>query len=191
MDTLVSEEVRIVGPDGEKVDVMTFRGGYERDIKEFVERTPELQSAIEAEDDDAVETIVNEHFYHRPKMYYSPDKLVISYGVPATTPAFVYGAVGKRPLPTRDAIVTDTVDSIAARFNLRYNEQKWLDATTQLLAEDSSALRRFMANDITIFTANQFRTLGGLDALTRFEQRDAVFDALRQSTLVRQSMLAV
>jgi type I restriction enzyme R subunit len=191
VDTLVSEEVRIVGPDGEKVDVMTFRGGYERDIKEFVERTPELQSAIEAEDDDAVETIVNERFYHRPKMYYSPDKLVISYGVPATTPAFVYGAVGKRPLPTRDAIVTDTVDSIAARFNLRYNEQKWLDATTQLLAEDSSALRRFMANDITIFTANQFRTLGGLDALTRFEQRDAVFDALRQSTLVRQSMLAV
>jgi len=190
VDTLVSEEVRIVGPDGEKVDVMTFRGGYERDIREFVDNTPELQAAIEAEDDDAVETIVNERFFHRPKMYYSPDKLVLSYGVPATTPAFVYGAVGKRPLPTRDAIVTDTVDSIAARFNLRYNEQKWLDATTQLLAEDSSALRRFMADDITIFTANQFRTLGGLDALTRFEQRDAVFEALRQSTLVRQSMLA-
>lgn len=190
VDTLVSEEVRIVGPDGEKVDVMTFRGGYERDIREFVDNTPELQAAIEAEDDDAVETIVNERFFHRPKMYYSPDKLVLSYGVPATTPAFVYGAVGKRQLPTRDAIVTDTVDSIAARFNLRYNEQKWLDATTQLLAEDATALRRFMADDITIFTANQFRTLGGLDALTRFEQRDAVFEALRQSTLVRQSMLA-
>jgi len=190
VDTLVSEEVRIVGPDGEKVDVMTFRGGYERDIREFVDNTPELQAAIEAEDDDAVETIVNERFFHRPKMYYSPDKLVLSYGVPATTPAFVYGALGKRPLPTRDAIVADTVDSIAARFNLRYNEQKWLDATTQLLAEDASALRRFMADDITIFTANQFRTLGGLDALTRFEQRDAVFEALRQSTLVRQSMLA-
>lgn len=190
VDTLVSEEVRIVGPDGEKVDVMTFRGGYERDIREFVGRTPELQAAIEAEDDDAVETIVNEGFFHRPKMFYSPDKLVISYGVPATTPAFVYSAVGKRPLPTRDAIVADTVDSIAARFNLRYNEQKWLDATTQLLAEDTSALRRFMADDITIFTANQFRTLGGLDALRRFDQREAVFEALRQSTLVRQSMLA-
>ncbi len=189
VDTLVSEEIRIIGPDGEKVDVMTFRGGYERDIKEFVENTPELQAAIEAEDDDAIETIVNKRFFHRPKMYYSPDKLVISYGVPATTPAFVYGAVGKKPLPTRDAIVADTVDSIAARFNLRYNEQKWLDATTQLLAEDTSALRRFMANDITLFTANQFRTLGGLDALTRFDQRDAVFDALRQSTLVQQSML--
>src|SRR5207248_508697 len=30
-DTLVSREVRIVGPDGEKVDVMTFRGSFERD----------------------------------------------------------------------------------------------------------------------------------------------------------------
>ena len=36
-DTVVSrEEVRIVGPNGEKVDVMTFRGSFERDIKEFV-----------------------------------------------------------------------------------------------------------------------------------------------------------
>ena len=46
---------------------MTFRGGYERDIREFVESTPELKAAIEAEDDDAVETIVNERFYHRPE----------------------------------------------------------------------------------------------------------------------------
>ena len=45
-------------------------------------------------------------------------------------------AIGKRPLPSKDDIVSDTVDSIAARFNLRYREQKWLDATTQLLADD-------------------------------------------------------
>ena len=61
-------------------------------------------------------------------MYYSPDKLIRSYGVPAPTPAFVYNAVGKKPLPTKDDIVSDTVDSIAAQFNLRYDEQKWLDA---------------------------------------------------------------
>ena len=36
----------------------------------------------------------------------------------------------------------------------------------------------------------QFRTLGGLDALARFESRDEVFEALRQSTLIRQSLLA-
>jgi len=190
VDTLVSQEIHIVGPDGEKVDVMTFRGGYERDIKEFVEKTPDLKAAVEAEDDDAVETIVNERFYHQPKMYYSPDKLVTSYGVPATTPAFVYNAVGRKPLPTRDAIVADTVDSIAARFNLRYTEQKWLDATTQLLAEDPTALRRFMAGDVTVFTGGQFNLLGGVQALSQFENRDQVFEALRQSTLVRQTQLA-
>ena len=169
---------------------MTFRGGYERDIKEFVEQTPALKAAVEAEDDDAIETILNERFYHRPEMYYSPDKLIISYGVPATTPAFVYNALGRKPLPTREAIITDTVDSIAARFNLRYNEQKWVDATAQLLAEDSMALRRFMAGDMTLFTASQFNQLGGVSALARFEGREQVFEALRQSTLVRQSVLA-
>ena len=97
---MVSEEIRIVGPNGEKVDVMTFRGSFEQDIKEFVEKTPDLKEAVEAEDDDAIETIVNERFYHRPEMFYSPDKLIVSYGVPAPTPAFVYNAVGKKPLPT-------------------------------------------------------------------------------------------
>src|SRR5208282_5701735 len=75
VDTLISREIHVVGPNGEKVDIMTFRGGYERDIRKFVETTPELKTAIEAEDDDAVETIVNERFYHRPEMFYSPDKL--------------------------------------------------------------------------------------------------------------------
>ena len=190
VDTLVSREIHIVGPDGEKVDVMTFRGGYERDIREFVASTPELKAAVEAEDDDAVETIVNKGFYNRPEMFYSPDKLIMSYGVPASTPAFVYNAVGRKPLPTRDTIVSDTVDSIAARFNLRYNEQKWLDATTQLVADDSKSLRKFIDGDMTIFNANQFRTLGGLDALSRFDARENVFEALRQSSLVRQSLLA-
>src|SRR5216684_7335574 len=103
-----------------------------------------MKTAVADEDDDAVETIMNERFFHKPEMYYSPDKLIRSYGVPAPTPAFVYNAVGRKPLPTRDAIVSDAVDSIAARFNLRYNEQKWLDATAQLIAEDSTSLRKFM-----------------------------------------------
>lgn len=190
-DTLVSREVIEVGPNGEKVDVMTFRGSFERDVKDFAERDAEMKTAVADEDDDAVETIMNERFYHKPEMYYSPDKLIRSYGVPAPTPAFVYNAVGKRPLPTKDDIVSDTVDSIAARFNLRYNEQKWLDATTQLLADDPQALTKFIAGDMTLFSASQFNRLGGISALSRFEARDEVFDALRQSILVRQATLAV
>jgi type I restriction enzyme, R subunit len=190
-DTLVSREVVEVGLDGEKVDVMTFRGSFERDMKEFAAKDPEMKAAVADEDDDAVETIMNERFYHKPEMYYSPDRLIRSYGVPAPTAAFVYNAVGKKPLPTKDDIVTDTVDSIAARFNLRYHEQKWLDATTQLLADDPQSLQKFMSGDITIFSASQFNRLGGLSALSRFDAREEVFEALRQSMLVRQSTLAI
>ena len=124
---------------------MTFRGSFERDVKEFAETDPDLKQAVEAEDDDAVETILQERFYHRPEMFYSPDKLIISYGVPAPTPAFVYNALGKRPLPTKDKIVADTVDSIAARFNLRYSDQKWLDATAELVARTPRRSADFLA----------------------------------------------
>jgi type I restriction enzyme R subunit len=190
-DTLISREVVEVGPDGQKVDVMTFRGSFERDVKDFAERDPEMKAALADEDDDAVETIMIERFYNQPKMYYSPDKLIRSYGVPAPTPAFVYNAVGKKPLPTKDEVVSDTVDSIASRFNLRYQEQKWLDATTQLLAEDEGALHKFIGGDMTVFNATQFNRLGGIGALAKFEQRDEVFEALRQSMLVRQIALAL
>jgi len=188
IDRIVSQEVRIVGPNGEKVDVMTFRGSFERDLKEFAETDPDLKEAVETEDDDAIEIILQERFYHRPEMFYAPDKLIISYGVPAPTPAFVYNALGKRPLPTKDKVVADTVDSIAARFNLRYGDQKWLNATAELVSEDSQALSDFLSGRYNrLFERSQFRTLGGLSALARFQERDGVFDALRQSSLVQCS----
>ena len=192
IDRIVSQEVRIVGPNGEKVDVMAFRGSFERDLKEFVDDDPDLKEAVESEDDDAIETILQERFYHRPEMFYAPDKLIVSYGVPAPTAAFVYNALGKRPLPTKDEIIADTVDSIAARFNLRYGDQKWLDATAELISEDLHALSDFIAGRYSkLYERSQFRTLGGLATLSRFTERDQVFEALRQSSLVECSRHAL
>jgi|LQYC01.1.fsa_nt_gi type I restriction enzyme R subunit len=189
-DRVVTQEVRIVGPNGEKVDVMTFRGSFERDIKEFSANDSDLSQAVEVEDDDTIETVMQERFYHKPEMFYSPDKLVVAYDVPAPTPAFVYNALGKKPLPSKDQIVSDTVDSIAARFNLRYNEQKWLSATAEMVADNREALGRFLRGDFAIFKGSRFTLLGGIEALARLTDRDAVFEALRQSSLVRQSTLA-
>ena len=89
----------------------------------------------------------------------------------------------------KDEIVGDTEDSIAARFNLRYQDQKWVSTTVNLIADDPTALKRFLEGDISVFTSGQFTQLGGLPALARFAEREAVFEALRQSTLVRQTQL--
>lgn len=189
-DTLVSQEVRMVGPDGEKVDVMTFRGAFERDLQTFAEANPDLRQAVDTEDDDAIETILQERFYYRPSWFYAPDKLMVSYGVPAQTPAFVYNVLGKRPLPSKDQVIADTVDSLAARFNLRYHEQKILNATVELVAEDPEALEDFVDGRYTrLFQRSQFRTLGGLSAVARLADRDPLFDALRQSSLVACSRM--
>ena len=189
-DRVITQEVRIVGPNGEKVDVMTFRGSFERDLKDFANVDPDLTQAVETEDDDAIETAMQERFYHKPEMYYSPDKLIVAYGVPAPTPAFVYNALGKKRLPTKDQVITDTVDSIAARFNLRYSEQKWLNATASLIADDPQALDHFLRGDFSIFGQSRFTRLGGIEMLTKFTNRDAVFEALRESSLARHSSLA-
>jgi len=188
VDNVVSTEIHIVGPDGEKVDVMTFRGAFERDLKDFAQKSPEFQQAVENEDDDTVETILNEQFFHKPEWYYSPDKLVQSYRVPAPTSGFVYHALGKKLLPTIEQIVNDTIDSLAARFNLRYSEQKWLQALARLVVDDPEARQQFLEDDPTIFTRAQFRQLGDVQTLRKFTEREQVFEALRQSTIIRQSI---
>jgi type I restriction enzyme R subunit len=190
-DTMLTQEIRIVGPDGEKVDVMTFRGSFEKDIKAFAERNPDFRQAVEDEDDDAVETIVQERFYHRPEHFYSPDKLVVSYGVPASTPAFVYEALGKRDLPSKETVIADTVDSIAARYNLRYDEQKWLRATALLIADDPRSFREFDEGKYAaLCNRSQFQRIGGVGALTRFTNRNAVWESLRQSPFVQATRQA-
>jgi hypothetical protein len=188
IDTIVSKEIYLVGPNGEKVDQMTFRGSFERDVAAFAQADPEFRQAVETEDDDAVETILQERFFHKPEMYYSPDKLVLSYGVPAPTPSFAYHALGIKPLPTKDRVVQDTVDSLAARFNLRYSEQLWLTALAMMVVDDPDARAKFLQDDPTLFMAGQFTQMGGVSALTRFTERASVFEALRQSSLVRQAV---
>ena len=161
-DSIVSQEVRIVGPNGEKVDVMTFRGSFERDIKEFVENDTDLQLAVATEDDDAIETILQERFYHRPEMFYTPDKLSRFVRRTCANPSFrLQRARAKGRCLHEDDVVADTVDSIAARFNLRYGDQKWLSATAQLVADDTRCPSRLLAGRYTnLFERSQFRLLG-------------------------------
>jgi type I restriction enzyme R subunit len=66
IDILASREVIEVGVEGEKVDVMTFRGSFEQDVRKFAEQDADMQAAIADEDDDVVETLMNERFYHQP-----------------------------------------------------------------------------------------------------------------------------
>ncbi len=191
-DRIVSNEIRLIGPNGEKVDAMTFRGNFERDIVEFSQDAPDLHDAIEQEDDDGIESILQERFYHQPAMYYTPDKLVVSYGLPVSSATFVYAALGRRPLPTRELLQDDLISSISSRFELSFERVKWLRALTDLIVDDPVALRDFLsARYAQLFSRSQFRTLGGLDSLTRFHDREEVFEALRESPVIESSRLAL
>ena len=45
-DIVVSREVMEIGEGGEKVDVMTFRGSFERDVKEFAATDAQMNAAV-------------------------------------------------------------------------------------------------------------------------------------------------
>jgi len=188
-DIIVSEEDHVVGPEGEKVDVMTYRGRFEKELSEFAQSSPDLLAAIEEEDDDAIEEILNERFLFRPEDYFSTDKLTKAYGVPATIASFIYSVFGKKPLPTKRDLSKDTASSISSMYGLSYEQERWLETTANLIIDDTTALERFLDNDLAnVFQGPQFSQLGGIATLRNFQNRDLVFDSLRNSALIQQTV---
>ena len=188
-DIIVSAKDHVVGPEGEKVDVMTYRGRFEKQLSEFAEASPDLMVAIEEEDDDVIEEILNERFFYRPEDYFSADKLTKAYGVPASIASFIYSALGKKPLPTKRDLSKDTASSISSMYGLSYEQERWLETTANLIIDDTNALDSFLDNDlVSVFQGPQFSQLGGIATLRNFQNRDQVFDSLRNSTLVQQTV---
>jgi len=190
-DIIISEANHIVGAEGEKVDVMTYRGMFEKELSDFAASSPDLQAAVLEEDDDTIEEILNEQFLYRPENYFSADKLMKAYGVPAPIAGFIYSVLGKKPLPTKREMSRDTASSLSSLYGLSYEQERWMETTTNLLIDDTEALGNFIEGDLVkVFQGPQFAHLGGIATLRNFRNRDIVFDSLRNSALVQQAVKA-
>lgn len=185
-DELLSEECKIIGPEGEKVDVLTFRGSFEQDIQEFSQKDTEFNQAVQSEDDDRVEEILHERFFNRPDMFYTPSKLLFSYGVPGTTADFVYHALKKRELRSPLELLEEYGNSLASKNNFTYSESKWVDALVQAIGDNTDDLDRFLSEDPTLFERGQFRSLGGINRLKRAPKILAAIEELRGSQIIRK-----
>lgn len=191
MDIIISEENHIVGPEGEKVDVMTYRGRFEKELSVFAQSSPDLLTAVDEEDDDTIEEILNERFLFRPESYFSAEKLMKAYGIPATIAGFIYSVLGKKSLPTKRDLSKDTASSLSSLYDLSYEQERWLETTANLLIDDPRALDSFIKDDLaSVFQGPQFAQLGGIATLRNFQNRELVFDSLRNSVLVQQAVKA-
>jgi hypothetical protein len=83
--------------------------------------------------------------------------------------------------------------SANALIRARRNSSSAPKATLNSLLEVSTELSSIecLRKSATLFNSSQFNKLGGVQALAQFEKRDDVFESLRQSMLVRQSLLTV
>ena len=139
-----------------------------------------------------IEEIMNEQFLNKPEDYFSIGKLIKAYDTPSVISGFIYSALGKKPLPTKSELSKDTSSSISSMFQLSYEEERWVETTTNLITNDSEALQNFINDDlVSVFSRPQFTQLGGISTLRNFNNREQVFDALKDSVLVRQSAKGV
>ena len=125
---------------------MTFRGSFERDLHDFAQRDPDFQRSRGGR-----RRRCDRNHPERALLPQARDVLLARQAgalvrcARADAGLRLQCARQEAAAHEGSSCVGDTVDSIAARFNLRYNEQKWLNATAQLVADDASALQRFVA----------------------------------------------
>ena len=189
-DYVVDENQIIVGPEGEKIDVMTYRARFEDSIKNLIDIDPELREATDEEDFEKIEEILNRDFLNRPKEYFSEEKLMKAYDVPATLLDFILSAIGKKNLPTKTDISSQTASSLGSRFNLSYEHKRWIETTVNLLLEDTDSMKKFISEDyINLFNNSQFLQLGGINSVKNdFEKIREVLEALRESTIIQKTI---
>ena len=74
-------------------------------------------------------------------------------------------------------------------YGLSYEQERWLETTANLIVDDRDALEKFLDNDLAgVFQGPQFSQLGGIATLRNFQNRDLVFDSLRNSALIQQTV---
>lgn len=181
-DVIAYENLKTIGPNGEKVDIFTFiRGAFEQDIQKFSEIDSEFKQAVEEEDEDKIEQILNEKFFNRPKMFYNTSKLIDSYQIPATSADFVYHALNKKKIISLSDLLQNLGNSLASKNNLGYSESKWITLITETIADNPNDLQKFTNEDPLLYEKVQFRTLGGIDRLYQLPKVLSTLNELRQT----------
>lgn len=187
-DVLLSENEKIIGPNGEKIDVLAFRGSFEQDIQAFSAKDAEFEQAVQEEDDDRIDQILHERFFNRPEMFYTPSKLIASYQAIGTPADFVYHIIKKKELRSKTDTFRSLAGSIILKNNLTFSEGQWIRTIAETIAEDTEDLNKFIEEDPCLFERAQFRGLGGISCLQQSPKVLLALDELRKTQVIQKLM---
>jgi hypothetical protein len=127
LDSLAFSEVLEVGPEGQKVDRLSYITKWEKTIKEVISQNPEFEAKVKDNvAGDELEEFLKTKVFDRPKEYFNERNLSRAYRVFADLIDYVKAGLGVKNLPSQEDQLLELVESIRTENDLNLEQTRLL-----------------------------------------------------------------
>ena len=182
-DLIVNRDLIEVGNKGQKVDYMTFRGEFEKELNDVKKNNSNFRNALDEEDLERIDTIIKEEIFDKPEMYFNKERLNEAYNLPIDIASLTLNILNGDNLPTKNEIIQNYVDDLSYRNKLSSKDKQILQSIISYIFNDKDSFKKFLERDYSIFNTTQFNQLGGIKSIQNLKDRENIFNEIRDSRL--------
>ena len=182
-DLIVNRDLIEVGNKGQKVDYMTFRGEFEKELNDVKKNNSNFRNALDEEDLERIDTIIKEEIFDKPEMYFNKERLNEAYNLPIDIASLTLNILNGDNLPTKNEIIQNYVDDLSYRNKLSSKDKQILQSIISYIFNDKDSFKKFLEGDYSIFNTTQFNQLGGIKSIQNLKDRENIFNEIRDSRL--------
>jgi type I restriction enzyme R subunit len=183
-DKLAFSEIIEIGPEGEKVDRLSYITKWETVIKDIIAKNPKFEADIKAgtAGDDLTE-FLKENIFDKPEEYFNERNLSRAYRVFADLLDYVRAGLGVKKLPTQEEQMMELVDSIRREYDLDLDQTMLLKTLIKQLGQSLALLKQFEEGDYSFLDQPPFIQLGGTRMYSQsFDDKiSEIFNVIRVS----------
>lgn len=168
LDSLAFSEMLEVGPEGEKVDRLSYITKWEKMIKEVISQNPELAKKLEEDTaNEELQEFLKTQVFDKPLEYFNERNLSRAYRVFADLLDYVRAGLGTKKLPTQEEQLLELVESIRAENDLNQEQTRLLKILVQQLGQSSGLMRQFEEGEYAFLDEPPFTQIGGTEIYVR------------------------
>lgn len=191
-DIMVMTEFIEVGPEGERVDRMSYMHMWKDRIKEVARVKPELVEAAGTNDfTDELMEYLNTEVLNLPKEYFNETNLAKVYRVFANITDFIRDALGTGKLPTQKEQLEELIESLKVEYNLNLQQIRLLRILVEQITQSPKYAEQFEKGDFQFLNNQPFASYGGVRAYESAFGKiiKPVFAHIKQSPPLKLAMM--
>lgn len=191
-DYMVMTEFIEVGPEGEKIDRMTYQNKWKEKIQQTAKVKPEIIEAAKTNNfpEDLIEYL-NTEILNKPEEYFNEANLAKVYRIFADITDYIKEALGIEKLPTEKEQLDELLETLKVEYSLNLQQIRLLKVLIEQITQSPKYAKQFEDGDFKFLNNQPFASFGGADAYVRSfgDKINPVFMQIKKSPPLRLAVM--